>query len=73
MKGSVKYQNNSFTNLSLLLFEYEVLVQPQKMPVTTFYEDIHLAAVTGNPRNALVCDTPYLQNEFGDPGFVLRF
>ena len=25
--------------------------------------------VTGNPRNAMVCDTPYLQNEFGDPRF----
>ena len=23
--------------------------------------------VTGNPRNAMVCDTPYLQNEFGEP------
>ena len=25
--------------------------------------------VTGNPRNAMICDTPYLQNEFGDPRF----
>ena len=24
-------------------------------------------AVTGNPRNAMVCDAPSLQNEFGDP------
>ena len=23
--------------------------------------------VIGNPRNAMVCDVPYLQNEFGDP------
>ena len=29
--------------------------------------------VTGNPTNAMVCDTPYLQNEFGDPRFFLRF
>ena len=25
--------------------------------------------MTGNPRNAMVCDAPYLQNEFGDPRF----
>ena len=25
--------------------------------------------VNGNPRHAMVCDTPYLQNEFGDPRF----
>ena len=25
--------------------------------------------MTGNPRNAMVCGTPYLQNEFGDPQF----
>ena len=29
--------------------------------------------MTGNPRNAMVCDTPYLQNEFGDPRFFLHF
>ena len=29
--------------------------------------------VTGNPKNAMVCDTPYHQNEFGDPRFFLRF
>ena len=29
--------------------------------------------MTGNPRNALVCDTPYLQNEFGDPDFFYVF
>ena len=23
--------------------------------------------MTGNPRTAMVCHTPYLQNEFGDP------
>ena len=28
--------------------------------------------MTGNPRNAMVCDTPYLQNEFGDPRYFLR-
>ena len=27
---------------------------------------------TGNPWNAMVCDTPYLQSEFGDPRFFLR-
>ena len=25
--------------------------------------------MTGNPRNAMVCAMPYLQNEFGGPGF----
>ena len=25
--------------------------------------------MTGNPRNAMVCATPYLQNEFGDPPY----
>ena len=30
-------------------------------------------ASSENPRNAMVCDTPYLQNEFGDPRFFLRF
>ena len=25
--------------------------------------------MTGKPRNAMVCATPYLQNEFGDPRF----
>ena len=29
--------------------------------------------MTGNPRNAMVCDTPYLQNEFGDPRFFYVF
>ena len=29
--------------------------------------------MTGNPRNAMVCDTPYLQNEFGDPPFFYVF
>ena len=29
--------------------------------------------MTGNPRNAKVCETPYLQNEFGDPRFFHVF
>ena len=29
--------------------------------------------MTGNPRNAMVCATPYLQNEFGDPNFFYVF
>ena len=29
--------------------------------------------MTGNPRNAMVCATPYLQNEFGDPRFFNVF
>ena len=29
--------------------------------------------MTGNPRNAMVCGTPYLQNEFGDPDFFYVF
>ena len=32
-----------------------------------------IAWVTENPRNAMVCDTPYLQNEFGDPQFFFTF
>ena len=29
--------------------------------------------MTGNPRIAMVCDTPYLQNEIGDPRFLYVF
>ena len=29
--------------------------------------------VTGNPRNAMACDAPYLQNEFGDPQILFTF
>ena len=29
--------------------------------------------MTGNPRNAMVCDAPYLQNEFSDPQFFFTF
>ena len=29
--------------------------------------------VTGNPRNAMVSETPYLQNEFCDPRFAYVF
>ena len=29
--------------------------------------------MTGNPRNAMVYDTPYLQKEFGDPRFFYVF
>ena len=29
--------------------------------------------MTGNPTDAMVCDTPSLQNEFGDPGFGFFF
>ena len=32
-----------------------------------------IASSDWNPRNAMVCDTPSLQNEFGDPQFFLRF
>ena len=32
-----------------------------------------LPRVTGNPRNSIVCDAPYLQNEFGDPLFFYVF
>ena len=28
---------------------------------------------TGNPKNAMFFDAPYLQNKFGDPRFFLRF
>ena len=29
--------------------------------------------MTGNPRNAMVCDASYLQNEFSDPQFFYVF
>ena len=29
--------------------------------------------MTGNPRNAMVCYTPHLQNKFGDPQFFITF
>ena len=29
--------------------------------------------MTENPRDAMVCDAPYLQNEFGDPNFFYVF
>ena len=29
--------------------------------------------MTENPRNVMVCDAPYLQNEFGDPNFFYFF
>ena len=41
--------------------------------LTSFSLGPELPRVTGNPRNAMVCDAPYLQNEFGDPRFFLRF
>ena len=32
-----------------------------------------IASSDWNPRNAMVCDTPYLENELGDARFFLRF
>ena len=29
--------------------------------------------MTGNPRNAMVCATPYLQKEFGEPRFFIFY
>ena len=36
---------------------------------TSRYADSKSPRVTGNHRNVTVCNTPYLQNDFGDPRF----
>ena len=50
----------------------DMILQPKYMPIVMNPARI-ASRVTGNPRNAMVCDAPYLQNEFGDPQFFLRF
>ena len=45
----------------------DMILQLKYMPIVM--NPARIARVTGNPRNAMVCDTPYLQNEFGDTRF----
>ncbi len=54
---------NTHNLLMILQLKYMpiVMLQPESL------------RVTGNPRNAMVYDAPYLQNEFGDPRFFLLF
>ena len=50
-------------NLLLIQLKYmPIVMNPPESP-----------RVTRNPRNAMVYDAPYLQNECGDPRFFLRF
>ena len=50
-----------------------MILQPKYMPTVMNPVTLELPPLTGNPTNAMVCDTRYLQNEFGDPRFFLRF
>ena len=49
----------------------DTILQLKYMPIVM--NPARIAWVTGNPRNAMVCDTPYLQKEFGDPRFFFTF
>ena len=49
----------------------DMILQLKYMPIVM--NSARIVRMTGNPRNAIVCDTPYLQNEFGDPRIFLRF
>ena len=49
----------------------DMILQLNYMPIVM--NPARIASVAGNPRNAMICDAPYLQNEFGDPRFFLRF
>ena len=49
----------------------DMILQLKYLPIVMIRPESPL--VTGNPRNAMVCDTPHLQNEFGDPRIFLRF
>ena len=49
----------------------DLILQRKYMPIVWIRPES--PRVTGNPRNAMVCDTPYLQNEFGDPRFFYVF
>ena len=50
----------------------DMILQLKNMPIVMNPARI-ARIVTGNPRKAMVFDTPYLQNESGDPRFFLRF
>ena len=48
-----------------------MILQLKYMPLVMY--PARIAPLTGNHRIAMVYDAPYLQNEFGDPRFFLRF
>ena len=56
---------------SLNTHNLDMILQLKYMPIVMNQRES--PRVTGNPRNAMVCDAPYLQNELGDPQFLLRF
>ena len=58
-------------NVVLNSHNLDMILQLKYMPIVRTRPESR--RVTGNLRNAMVCDTPYLQNEFGDPRFFLRF
>ena len=49
----------------------DMILQLKYMPIVM--DPARTASSDWNPRNAMVCDTPYLQNEFDDPRFFLCF
>ena len=49
----------------------DMILQVKYIPIVITWPE--LPQVTGNLRNAMVCDMPYLQNEFGDPRFFYVF
>ena len=49
----------------------DMILQLKYMPIVM--NPARIASVAGNPRNAMICDAPYLQNEFGDPRFFYVF
>ena len=62
------------TSMFLLSHHYRIHVTQKKTTSCMFLLFLRrLPRVTGNPRNAIFCDTSYLQNEFDDPGFFLHF
>ena len=48
-----------------------MILQLKYMP--TVINPARIASSDWKSYNAMVCDTRYLQNEFGDPRFFLRF
>ena len=48
-----------------------MILQLKDMP--TVMNPVRIASSDGKPKNTMVCDTRYLQNEFGDLQFFLRF
>ena len=49
----------------------DMILQLKYMPIVM--NPARIASSDWNPRNAMICDTPYLQNEFGDPRSFFTF